>query len=106
MAGPQRIPVQRRRTIQAEVIMRPKDPSRLFALRDNRDLSQRDLAERVGCSQTMIHYLETGKTGAKKPLAQKLSKEFGVPMEELFEVPRAVLVHAASDTPGTNGQVA
>lgn len=100
MPAPQRIPVPRKRTIQAEVIMRLKDPTRLFALRDNHDLSQRDLAKRVGCSQAMIHYLETGQCGAKKPLATKLSKELGIKLEDLFEVPHAVLVHAASEVPG------
>lgn len=77
--------------------MRSKDPNRFFQERDKRGWSQRKVAKEVGCSQTMIHMLETGKVqGADRSLATEISRVYGVDLEELFEVPESSSVAEVS----------
>src|SRR5215207_7297993 len=50
--------------------------------RKGRDLTQLDLAERVGCSESAIRKLELGERRPSKQVAELLAEFFGVPDEE------------------------
>ena len=58
--------------------------SRLRVLRAEFDLSQAELADRVGVARQTIIALESGKYAPSLPLAYKLSKVFNKPVEEVF----------------------
>jgi putative transcriptional regulator len=58
--------------------------NRLRVLRAERALSQADLAERLGVSRQTINAIEVGKYDPSLPLAFKLAREFGLPIEDLF----------------------
>jgi putative transcriptional regulator len=59
--------------------------NRLKVLRAEQDWTQEDLAGRVGASRQTINSIETGKYDPSLPLAFKLAKLFGRPIEEIFE---------------------
>lgn len=48
------------------------------------DLTQESLAEKVGVTRQTIHAIERGKYDPSLELAFKLSRLFGVRIEELF----------------------
>lgn len=48
------------------------------------DLTQQELAEKVGCSRQTIHSIESGKFVPSVELALKLSRELEKKVEELF----------------------
>lgn len=52
----------------------------------NGDLTQQDLADRVGCSRQTIHSIESGKFVPSVELALKLARTLGVKVEEIFEL--------------------
>ena len=54
------------------------------ALRERRNLTQKELGELVGVSRQAINAIETGKFDPSIWLAYDLSKLFGVTIEELF----------------------
>ena len=57
------------------------------SLKDHRarlDLTQADLAERVGVSRKTINTVENGVFTPSATLALKLARELGVPVEKLF----------------------
>ena len=54
------------------------------ALREHRNLTQKELGELVGVSRQAINAIETGKFDPSIWLAYDLSKLFGVTIEELF----------------------
>ena len=54
--------------------------------RNKWDLSQEDLAKRVGLTQNTISSLETGCYMPSYANAIKLSRFFGVPMECIFNI--------------------
>lgn len=58
--------------------------NRLKVLRAERDWSQTDLADRVGVSRQAITALETGKYDPSLPLAFRIGRLFGKPVEEIF----------------------
>jgi len=58
--------------------------NRLKVLRAERDWSQTDLGERVGVSRQAVTAIETGKFDPSLPLALKIARLFGQPMEEIF----------------------
>lgn len=60
--------------------------SRLKVLRAERDWTQADLAERVGVSRQAINAVETGKFDPSLELAWRLSKVFGLSIEEVFDL--------------------
>ena len=60
--------------------------NRLKVLRAEHDWTQEELAQRVGVSRQAINAIETGKYDPSLPLAIKLGKLFGKPVEELFFV--------------------
>ena len=59
--------------------------NRLKVLRAERDWSQGDLAERLGVSRQSVNALETGKYDPSLPLAFKIARLFGLPIEQIFE---------------------
>jgi len=58
--------------------------NRLKVLRAERNWTQEDLAQRVGVSRQAINAIETEKYDPSLPLAIKLGKLFGHPVEEMF----------------------
>lgn len=59
--------------------------NRLKILRAERDWSQADLAERLEVSRQTINALETGKYDPSLPLAFKIARLFGRPIESIFD---------------------
>lgn len=59
--------------------------NRLKVLRAERDWSQADLAERLEVSRQTINALETGKYDPSLPLAFKIARLFGQPIEAIFD---------------------
>ena len=58
--------------------------NRLKVLRAEQNLSQLDLAMRLGVSRQTINAIETGKYDPSLPLAIKLARLFGQRVEEIF----------------------
>ena len=58
--------------------------NRLKVLRAENNWTQEELAQRVGVSRQAINAIETGKYDPSLPLAIKLGKLFGKPVEEMF----------------------
>ena len=59
--------------------------NRLKVLRAERDWSQADLAERLDVSRQTINALETGKYDPSLPLAFRIARLFGLPIEQIFD---------------------
>lgn len=60
--------------------------NRLKVLRAERDLTQAELARRVGVTRKTINTVENGVFVPSTVLALELSRELGVPVEEIFEL--------------------
>jgi putative transcriptional regulator len=58
--------------------------NRLRVLRAERNWSQAVLADRVGVSRQTINSLETGRYDPSLPLAFRLARLFGQPIEAVF----------------------
>jgi len=58
--------------------------NRLRILRAECNWSQADLAERLEVSRQSVNAIETGKYDPSLPLAFKLARLFGVPIESIF----------------------
>lgn len=58
--------------------------NRLKVLRAERDWSQADLAARLGISRQSVNAIETGKYDPSLPLAFRIAKLFGQPVEQIF----------------------
>lgn len=58
--------------------------NRLKVLRAERDWSQTDLGDRVGVSRQAVTAIETGKFDPSLPLALKMARLFGQPVEAIF----------------------
>ncbi|MGB2854743.1 MAG: helix-turn-helix transcriptional regulator [Dehalococcoidia bacterium] len=64
----------------------PQMKNRIRRLRfDSDEMSQQELAERAGCTRQTIIALEAGKYVPSLSLAFRISKTFGVPIEEVFQ---------------------
>ena len=59
--------------------------NRLKVLRAERDWSQAELAKRLDVSRQTVNAIETGKYDPSLPLAFKLARLFGAPIESIFE---------------------
>jgi putative transcriptional regulator len=59
--------------------------NRLKILRAERDWSQADLADRLEVSRQTINALETGKYDPSLPLAFRIARLFGQPIEAIFD---------------------
>jgi putative transcriptional regulator len=58
--------------------------NRLRVLRAERKWSQADLAQQLEVSRQSVNAIETGKYDPSLPLAFKLAKLFGLPLEQIF----------------------
>lgn len=58
--------------------------NRLKVLRAERNWSQADLAEALGVSRQTVNALETGRYDPSLPLAFKIARTFGHPIESIF----------------------
>jgi putative transcriptional regulator len=59
--------------------------NRLKVLRAERDWTQLDLALALEVSRQTINAIETGKYDPSLPLAFRLGRLFGLPIEEIFQ---------------------
>ncbi len=59
--------------------------NRLRVLRAERELTQADLADRIGVSRQTIVALEAGKYAPSLTLAFKLAKLFSQPVDSIFD---------------------
>jgi putative transcriptional regulator len=59
--------------------------NQLKALRAERGWSQAELAERLDVSRQSVNAIETGKYDPSLPLAFKIARLFGLPIEAIFE---------------------
>jgi putative transcriptional regulator len=71
--------------------------NRLRVLRAERDWSQTDLGDRVGVSRQAVTAIETGKFDPSLPLALKLARLFGHPVEQIFFLDEAELSPAGGE---------
>lgn len=58
--------------------------NRLRVLRAERNWSQADLADRLGVSRQTVNALETGRYDPSLPLAFRIGRLFGLPIEAVF----------------------
>lgn len=58
--------------------------NRLKALRGERGWSQAELAERLDVSRQSVNAIEVGKYDPSLPLAFKIARLFGLPIEAIF----------------------
>jgi putative transcriptional regulator len=58
--------------------------NRLKVLRAERDWSQADLADQLGVSRQTVNALETGRYDPSLPLAFRIARIFGQPIESIF----------------------
>ena len=58
--------------------------NRLDELRKSKGISQEELARAVGVTRQTITSIEVGKYTASLPLAYKIARYFGKPIEEVF----------------------
>ena len=58
--------------------------NKLRVLRAERAWSQAELGGRLGVSRQAVNAIETGKYDPSLPLAFKLARLFGIPIEEIF----------------------
>ena len=59
--------------------------NKIKVLRAEKNMTQADLAIAVEVSRQTINAIETGKFDPSLPLAFKISKLFGLPIENIFE---------------------
>ena len=59
--------------------------NRLKVLRAERDWTQADLARALEVSRQTVNAIETGKYDPSLPLAFKLARLFGLPIEAIFQ---------------------
>ena len=58
--------------------------NRLRGLRADRSWSQQDLAERLDVSRQTVNALENDRYDPSLPLAFRIARLFGLPIEEIF----------------------
>jgi putative transcriptional regulator len=54
---------------------------------DDGEMSQQELADRVGVTRMTIYSIEKGKYVPSAALALKIARVFGKPVEEIFSLP-------------------
>ena len=60
--------------------------SKLRELREARDWSQSDLADKLGVSRQTVNAIETEKYDPSLPLAFKVARLFKMSIEDIFEM--------------------
>ena len=62
------------------------------------NLSQEELAEKVGISVTHMSHIETGNTKLSLPVLVEIAIILSVQTDELlFDIPQIILIHARND---------
>ena len=61
--------------------------NRVRELREERGLSQSELARRTGVTRQTIHAIENNKYDPTLGLAMRLARLLGAPVEEIFHLP-------------------
>ncbi len=59
--------------------------NRLRVLRADQQLSQADLADRLGVSRQTVNAIETGRYDPGLPLAFKIARLFSLKIEDIFD---------------------
>lgn len=59
--------------------------NRLKILRAERSWSQAELAQRLDVSRQAVNAVETGKHDPSLPLAFRIARLFGMPLEKIFD---------------------
>jgi len=59
--------------------------NRLRVLRAERNWSQAELADRLGVARQSVNAIETGKFDPSLPLAFRIARLFGQPVEAIFD---------------------
>lgn len=59
--------------------------NRLRELRAERGWSQAELADRLDVSRQSVNAIETGRYDPSLPLAFRIARQFGEPIEAIFE---------------------
>lgn len=59
--------------------------NRLRVLRAEKSWSQADLADKLEVSRQSVNAIETGKYDPSLPLAFRIAKLFGKPIEDIFQ---------------------
>jgi putative transcriptional regulator len=59
--------------------------NRLRVLRAERDWTQADLASELNVSRQTVNAIETGKYDPALPLAFRIARLFGLPIEDVFD---------------------
>ena len=54
---------------------------------DHGEMTQQDLAERVGVTRQTINAIELGKYSPSLEVAFRIARVFGVPLEDVFSYP-------------------
>lgn len=72
--------------------------NRLRVLRAEYNWSQAELAERAGVSRQTINAIETEKYDPSLPLAFKIARLFGLPIEEIFSPDSDAAAEGSSGT--------
>lgn len=57
---------------------------KLIELRENANLTQEDMAERLGISRSFYGHIETGTRNPSYGLARKIANIFGVNVDDVF----------------------
>ncbi|MBN1213651.1 MAG: helix-turn-helix transcriptional regulator [candidate division Zixibacteria bacterium] len=60
--------------------------NRISVLREERDLSRKDLAEKIGVNFQTVGYLEREEYNPSLDLAFRISEVFGLPVEMIFSI--------------------
>lgn len=56
----------------------------LQKVRQSKDITQEELAEKIGTSQTWIAYIETGRNKPNLEMLEKIAKTLGVKTKDLI----------------------
>lgn len=75
--------------------------NRLRALRETRDWTQGGLADRLDVSRQTVNALETGRYDPSLPLAFRIARLFGEPIEAIFDPDGATENPRSTGRPGT-----
>lgn len=67
---------------------KPLEQKRIESLRKARNLTQADLAKKIGVDQTAVHLWETGKTFPRLHHLKQLAKELDCSLDELVASPQ------------------
>jgi putative transcriptional regulator len=63
----------------------PEMKNRIRVLRAERKWSQAELGERIGVSRNSVNAIENGRHDPSLPLAFRIARQFGLPVDQVFE---------------------